>query len=70
MVAVVSICGFAALGSASVDEPRDIQRQSHQEIFVQALSPRCATPVGICFVQPQPIGSPCLCGQNQGTIIP
>lgn len=36
----------------------------------QALSPRCATPAGICFIQPpQPIGSPCVCGQFRGTII-
>jgi hypothetical protein len=35
----------------------------------QALSPRCATPAGICFITPQPIGAPCSCGQFQGTII-
>jgi hypothetical protein len=38
--------------------------------MAQALSPRCSTPAGICFVQPpQPIGTPCACGQFQGTII-
>ena len=35
----------------------------------QALSPRCSTPAGICFIPPQPIGTPCSCGQFQGTII-
>ena len=34
------------------------------------LSPRCATPVGVCLVPPQPVGSPCLCGEIAGTVIP
>lgn len=43
-------------------EPRNVD-------VVQALSPRCSTPAGICFISPQPIGTPCSCGQFQGTII-
>ena len=33
-------------------------------------SSRCATPAGICFVNPQPINSICFCGQLQGVIVP
>jgi hypothetical protein len=44
--------------------------ESRRMNMAQALSPRCSTPAGICFVQPpQPIGTPCACGQFQGTII-
>ena len=40
-------------------------------IKVQApMSPRCSTPAGVCLVPPQPIGSPCTCGDVAGTIIP
>ena len=39
-------------------------------ILAQFISPRCATPAGICFVAPMPVGSPCSCGQYPGTIIP
>ena len=33
-------------------------------------SPRCATPAGICYVAPLPLGSPCKCGDAAGTIVP
>jgi hypothetical protein len=39
-------------------------------VLAQFVSPRCATPAGICFVSPMPVGSPCQCGQYFGTIIP
>jgi len=34
------------------------------------LSPKCATPKGVCLVAPQPVGSPCFCGPDRGQIIP
>ena len=37
--------------------------------MAQSLSPRCSTPAGICIIDPQPIGSPCFCGQFQGTVV-
>jgi hypothetical protein len=65
---------FIALSFLCVFPPDKINSNTPQyeggEVLAQAFSPRCATPVGICFVQPQPIGSPCYCGQFQGTIIP
>ena len=37
----------------------------------QDYSTKCQTPSGICFVEAQPVGSPCTCPNNQnGTIIP
>lgn len=40
-------------------------------IDVQApMSPRCSTPAGVCLVPPQPVGSPCTCGDVAGTVIP
>lgn len=39
-----------------------------------ALSPKCATPYGICFIYPQPVGAPCYCvfpgGVAYGQVIP
>jgi len=55
----------AALGSISVPASMKIKNT----ILVQAYSQYCATNFGICTVNPQPVGSPCACGQYQGTII-
>lgn len=39
--------------------------------LAQQYSSRCATSVGICDVEPQPVGSPCTCPDgNVGTIVP
>ena len=64
LVSIVLLAAFAtgASSAGTALEPRRTE-------MVQALSPRCSTPAGICFIQPQPIGSPCFCGQFQGTII-
>lgn len=40
------------------------------EVAQVPYSSRCATPAGICFVNPQPINSICFCGQLQGVIVP
>jgi hypothetical protein len=37
--------------------------------LAQALGSHCATPVGVCQIAPQPIGSPCACGQYWGTTV-
>jgi hypothetical protein len=36
----------------------------------QNYSSRCSTNVGICYVPPAPVGSPCSCGNAPGTIVP
>ena len=33
-------------------------------------SAKCATRAGICYVPAQPLGSPCWCGSDPGTIVP
>ncbi len=55
---------FAILGAI---KSTAVETQAMQ--LAQALSPKCATPAGICFIPPQPIGTPCSCGQFQGTVI-
>jgi hypothetical protein len=62
-IGLLIILAMAASAASTALEPRRMD-------MAQALSPRCSTPAGICFVQPpQPIGTPCACGQFQGTII-
>jgi hypothetical protein len=57
------IIAMAASAASTALEPRRMN-------MAQALSPRCSTPAGICFIEPPlPIGSPCVCGQFRGTII-
>lgn len=64
---------FGAIGllalAAMAGAVRSTAPQSQAMDVAQALSPRCATPAGICFINPQPIGTPCACGQFQGTVI-
>ena len=55
--------------SATLGPVKSTAPESDAVQVAQALSPRCATPAGICFIHPQPIGTPCSCGQFQGTII-
>ena len=62
-IGLLIILAMAASAASTALERRPMD-------MAQALSPRCSTPAGICFVQPpQPIGTPCACGQFQGTII-
>ena len=63
-IAIGLLAFFATLGPVKGTAP-----ESDAVRIAQAVSPRCATPAGICFVRPQEIGSPCSCGQFQGTII-
>lgn len=69
----MSVIKFAAIGllalAAVAGTARSTAPQSPAMEVAQALSPRCATPAGICFINPQPIGTPCSCGQFQGTVI-
>ena len=61
-IGLLIILAMAASAASTALEPRRMD-------MAQALSPRCSTPAGICYIQPQPIGSPCFCGQYQGTVI-
>lgn len=39
--------------------------------LAQQYSSRCETSAGICYVEPQPVGSPCTCPDGSpGTIVP
>lgn len=65
IIAIGLLAFSATLGPVKSTAPESDALQ-----VAQALSPRCATPAGICFIQPPlPIGSPCACGQFRGTII-
>jgi hypothetical protein len=69
LIALLST-GAAATGPAATPHAPNQTRIDNQTRLADVWSPRCATPVGICFVAPQPVGSPCLCGNVGGTIIP
>jgi len=62
--AIGLLSALAMLGAVKATAP-DLRAME----VAQALSPRCSTPAGICFITPQPIGTPCACGQFQGTVI-
>jgi len=68
LIAACALLGPLDLWAGS--EPHRADASSGERLLAQVYSPRCATPVGICFVAPQPIGSPCVCGNARGTIIP
>jgi hypothetical protein len=56
---VTHLLGATASRSAALsDEP------------VYQYSSKCATRMGICYVPAQPVGSPCWCGADPGTIVP
>ena len=42
---------------------------SYQGTQAQVYGSRCAVSAGVCYINPQPIGSVCYCGQLQGTTI-
>ena len=65
IIAIGLLALFATLGPVKSTAP-----ESDAVQVAQALSSRCATPAGICSIQPPlPIGSPCACGELRGTII-
>lgn len=36
----------------------------------EMFSPKCQTPVGLCYVAAQPLGTPCICDSGPGVIVP
>lgn len=48
----------------------NLSAQGERTLVAQSLSSRCATPIGTCRVEPQPIGTPCFCEEHHGIIIP
>jgi hypothetical protein len=55
---VMYVLGGSGSRSAALSDP------------VYQFSSKCATRLGICYVPAQPLGSPCWCGSDPGTIVP
>lgn len=68
MLLALGLAAFLLVGLQG--SRHQVNAQGEHQMIAQSLSSRCATPAGICLVTPQPIGTPCFCGQNYGTIIP
>lgn len=64
----VAAAGFAVSGHK--EQPAPGGYTPLPRLVQQTLSPHCSTPVGVCDVDPLPIGSPCQCGDTGGSIIP
>jgi hypothetical protein len=65
---VVAAAGFAV--SEHKEQPAPGGYTPLPKLAQETLSPHCSTSVGVCDVAPQPIGSPCVCGDVPGSIIP
>jgi hypothetical protein len=66
---LIYLLAILALPGVLVALPLDAVRSGKTDM-VDLWSPKCATPIGLCFVQPMPVGSPCWCGNVGGNIIP
>ena len=62
VVMVMAASGYAAAtltaGSAA------------ESALAQQYSPKCQTPSQVCYVDAQPVGSPCQCNGEPGTVVP
>jgi hypothetical protein len=67
MTKLVLIALLSATGGLTPAAPDPAHHYSRR---ADVWSPRCATPVGVCYIAPQPVGSPCKCGEVGGTIVP
>ena len=70
IVPVVAVIVLAFLGGSQLlSRTRAPDTEPIQ--LAQQYSSRCATSAGICYVAPQPVGSPCTCPDGTpGTIVP
>lgn len=60
-IIVISILGMVQY--VGEDTPR-------VPVLAQTYSTKCATPVSICYVPAQPVGSRCTCNGVEGAIVP
>ncbi len=70
IVPVVAVIVLAFLGGSQLLS-RTRAPDTEPIRLAQHYSSRCETRAGICYVQPQPVGSPCTCPDGTpGTIVP
>ena len=60
----------ATVPQAQAAAPADQAPAVDRRIAYGGYSTRCATPSGICTIDPQPVGSTCECDGEYGTVIP
>ena len=68
LIAVVRVPATVAQVQAAV--PASQAPAVDRRIAYGGYSTRCATPSGICTIDPQPVGSTCECDGEYGTVIP